>query len=383
MQSAYHARSLRVLPKLAFTITIGLITTVASYKAAAQDVFTDPVGFMQLPAQTNSDTYLSLPFSQIDQYRGVVGSVSGSKLTDANTPGWTAGQWMYGNGANSNPHNTYYALFITGNDAGAYFIVTNNDAGDLYVEASPTAALTSANPGDTYRIYPFWTLNSAFPGGAGVQASTGTTGGTRKTEVLFPDIGGSGINLAASAIYYFLQSATATNWAIAGGAASNVNDQIILPEQYVVIRQQNNSSTTTPIALGAVPEWPLQIPLYGQPAAQQDSFVGIVFPATQTLSSLGLTNNNNGNGFLISGGTTGGTRKDELLTFTSGAQGINPAANNIYYLVNPTAGNSGWRLAGGGTTDVGTNTIPAGTGIIIRKFQTNLTTVVWTQLQNY
>jgi len=380
MQSAYHARSLRVLPKLAFTITIGLITTVAGYKAAAQDVFTDPVGFMQLTAQTNTDTLISIPFSQIDQYRGVVGSVSGSQITDANTPGWTAGQWMYNPPAN---HSTYYVLFITGNNAGAYFTVTNNGTSTLSVELGPYASI-GANPGDTYRIYPYWTLNTAFPGGAGLQVSTGTTAGTRKSQVLFPDIGGNGINLAASAIYYFLQSATATNWAIAGGGVSNVNDQIILPEQYMTVRQQNNVPTTTPIMLGAVPEWPLQIPLYAQAAAQQDNFIGIVFPATQTLSSLGLTNNNNGNGFLISGGTTAGVRKDQLLTFNVGSpQGINQSASAIYYLVNPTAGNSGWRIAGGGATDVGTNTIPAGTGIIIRKFQTNVTDVVWTQLQNY
>jgi uncharacterized protein (TIGR02597 family) len=323
---------------------------------------------------------ISIPFSQLDQYRGVVGSVSGSEIVDNGSPGWTTGQWAY------NPpgqHSTYYVQFITGNNAGAYYTITNNDAGDLSVELSPTT-LASVSPGDTYRIYPYWTLNTVFPGGSGVQASTGTTGGARKTEVLFPSIGGSGINLAAAATYYFLQESAATNWVIVGGATSNVNDQIILPDQYITVRQQNNSSNTTVLTIGAVPTWPAQIPLYALAGGQQDNFIGVSRPATQALTDLGLTNNNNGNGFLISGGVTSGTRKDQLLTFNVGSpQGINQSASAAYYLVAQTAGNSGWRIVGGGSTDVGTNTIPAGTGIIIRKYQTNLTTVVWTELPNY
>ena len=163
-----------------------------------------------------------------------------------------------------------------------------------------------------------------------------------------------------------------------------MNDQIILPDQYITVRQQNNAPTTTVLTIGAVPTWPAQIPLYALAGGQQDNFIGVSRPATQALTDLGLTNNNNGNGFLISGGVTSGTRKDQLLTFNVGSpQGINQSASAAYYLVAQTAGNSGWRIVGGGSTDVGTNTIPAGTGIIIRKYQTNLTTVVWTELPNY
>jgi len=371
MQSAYHARSLRVLPKLAFTITIGLITTVAGYKAAAQDVFTDPVGFVQQANTASADTIQVIPFTQIDQYRGVVGSVSGSQITDANTPGWTAGQWAYNPPAN---HSTYYVIFTTGANAGAYYTITNNGTGSLSVELAPTT-LGSVSPGDNYRIYPYWTLNTVWPNGQGVVPTTSIA--IKKTEVLFPAIGGNGINLPPPTAYFFLQTAAVTNWAVVGGGTSNVNDQIILPDQYVILRQGAFGPTTN-VALGAVPEYPIQIPLYTQTGSQQDNFVGIYRPSTATLAQSGLSNS-----FIAS---TVAIHRDEVLVLNPNGQAQNAPFNQAYYFVNPTlVGDSGWRLVGGGTADAGSSNVFAlGTGVIVRKIATNSPPVVlWNSQQNY
>jgi uncharacterized protein (TIGR02597 family) len=371
MQSAYHARSLRLLPKLAFTITIGLITTVASYQAVRADVFTDPVGFVQQAANGSADTLTVVPFTQIDQYRGVVGSVSGSQITDAGTPGWTAGQWAYNPPAN---HNTYYVIFTTGANAGAYYTITNNGTGSLSVELAPTT-LASVSPGDNYRIYPYWTLGTVWPNGQGVVPTTSIA--LKKTEVLFPAIGSSGVNLSPAFTYFFLQTATVTNWAVVGGGTSNVNDQIILPDQYVIVRQPSGGATTTNINLGAVPEYPIQVPLYTQASGSQDNFIGLYRPAAQNLAQSGLSNS-----FVLS---TVALHRDELLVIPSG-QVQNPSPSQTYFFVNPTSpSDSGWRLVGGGSADVGTSNVFAiGTGVIIRKVATNVVnTVLWNNLQNY
>jgi uncharacterized protein (TIGR02597 family) len=372
MQSAYHARSLRVLPKLAFTITIGLITTVASYKAAAQDVYTDPVGFVQQANTASADTIQSVPFTQIDVYRGVVGSVAGNVITDANTPGWTAGQWVYENGANSNPHNTYYVIFTTGNNAGAYYTVTNNGTGSLSVDLVPTT-LASVSAGDNYRIYPYWTLNTVWPNGAGLITSTVAS---KKTEVLFPAIGVNGINQPPAPTYFFVASGATTNWEVIGGGASNVNDQIILPDQYFIVRQGAFGPTTN-VALGAVPEYPIQIPLYTDTGSQQDNYIGLYRPASQTLVQSGLSN------ALVY--STVASKHDEVLVLSPNGQAQNSPFNQTYYIVTATPPDSGWRLVGGGTADAGSSNVFAlGTGVIVRKIATNSPPVVlWNNLQNY
>jgi uncharacterized protein (TIGR02597 family) len=360
---------------LTLTDVGGAVNTQRFYQvevtSCAGSMLTEPVGFDQLPLNTNADTLMVVPFTQFDQYRGTVGSVSGNVITDAGSPSWTAGQWVYDPPAN---HSTYYVIFTSGNNAGAYYTVTNNDCCTLSVNLSPTT-LGAVSPGDAYRIYPFWTLGTIFPNGAGIVPSPSVA--QKKTEVLFPDIGGVGINLSPNPTYFFLQNSSVTNWVVIGGGTSNANDTVILPDQYVVVRQQNNASTTTNVAIGQVPTYQIQIPLYTQTNSMQDNFIGLYRPSTQNLIQSGLSN-----GFQLS---TIALKRDEVLVVPSGVE-YNPAANQSYFLVAPTTNtDSGWRLVGGGNTDAGTsNVFLPGTGLIIRKAQTNVTsTVLWNNLPNY
>lgn len=68
---------------------------------------TDPVGYTALPLQANSDTLVSIPFTRPAAFVGAIGSISGSTITVASTPGWTANQYVYASGTQS---NTYYAI---------------------------------------------------------------------------------------------------------------------------------------------------------------------------------------------------------------------------------------------------------------------------------
>src|ERR1017187_10393251 len=300
MQKAHHARGWYFLPKLTFVITIGLITAATGFKAAAVDVFTPPVGFYQLPAVTNQDTYMSNPFTRIPEATGIVGATASAGggvlniLQAANTPGWSALQWTFPATSAQDPtvSNTYYVVLTSGAKAGSWFQITNNDASaNLYLD-TPVEDLTGVATGvDTFKIIPFWTLGTMFPGGSGVQASTTQSSGSRRTQILFPAIGSTGINLVPTTTFYFLQSATqGTNWVQVGSGTINFNTQVILPDMYFIVRQSPPSASTTAFTLGAVSTWLARTPLYTLPvgSGQQDNFVAVYRPASQTLVNLGL-----------------------------------------------------------------------------------------------
>jgi uncharacterized protein (TIGR02597 family) len=367
MQRAYCARSSRLLPKLALTITAGLITTVAAYKAAAVDVFTDPVGFYQLQLLTNSDTYSSIPFSQIPQFRGALASApgSGAQLAIAGSPGWAPGQWAT---VTANGYYPNYAFVVSGSQAGASFTITNNDASNLYVVLNPENA-SAMSAGDKIQIIPFWTLGTAFPASS-VVASTLIS---QKTIILFPDMTTVGQNLAPTPSYYFLNNAWRKNGA---PSASNYNDAVILPDQYVIVRQNNNATTTTNITLGAVNVNNAHTAIFANAPSgslvKQDNALAVTRPAVQTLDQTGLSN--------IVLASTLITTKDLILTFDNSAQAKNKAASASYFFFN-----NHWRKSGApNTVDFGpTNIFNPGDGFIFRAYTNTVTQRIWSNQPNY
>src|ERR1044071_6190168 len=78
-----------------------------SIHTASADVFTEPVGFYKVNQLTNSDTYVSVPFTQIPAARGAITSASGTAITAAGSPGWSVGQW-----ATPTSPNNYYPYYV-------------------------------------------------------------------------------------------------------------------------------------------------------------------------------------------------------------------------------------------------------------------------------
>lgn len=373
MQRAYAPRGLRFLPKLAIIITVGMITAVASYQAAAVDVFTDPVGFYQLPMQTNSDTFVSMPFSQIPAARGAVGSVAlPNVITVSGSPGYSIGQWS----TPSTPGNfmPFYVYMVSGASAGATYTITNNDASTLRVITSPTGleSLGSVAPGDLFQIIPFWTLGTAFPSSC-VVAST-VLPPKQNTQVLFPDLTTANKNLTPSAFYYFFNNA----WRKLNVAnTSNFNDVVILPDQYVIVRQ-NNNATTTNVTLGQVTLANAHIGIDSNPSGgslvQWDNALCIARPSTYTLDQSGLS------GIVAASTTLPPVIKDQVLVFDNALQAKNKTQLATYYFLN-----NHWRkLNVANTIDFGpSNVFNPGDGIIFRAFTNSATVRIWNNLPNY
>jgi uncharacterized protein (TIGR02597 family) len=55
-----------------------------------QMVTTDPVGFAKISCVSNSDTFVSLPFTRPSEFVGAIQSVSGNTIVVDSTP-WTGG----------------------------------------------------------------------------------------------------------------------------------------------------------------------------------------------------------------------------------------------------------------------------------------------------
>ncbi len=332
------------------------------YQLFSSQRVSDPVGFIKLSLPGNSDTFVSLPFARAGGTRIIVNSVSGNVVTADGSPNWTPNQFVYASGTQS---NTYYARFASGTTEGRIYQVTANTANALTLSLG-SDTLSSVAVGDVISIEPYWTLNTAFPNGAGVIASP--LAGNRYTEVLIPNTTDSGINLSAAKVYFF----NAGIWKQVSDGANNHNDDVLQPNIHFIVRH-NVPTNTTAMTLGAVITAKLAITLRVQSTVSQDNYIGLARPVAVSLDDSGLVSSG---AFSIS--PLPGSRTDELLIFNNASIGHNKSASADYYYWN-----SAWRQVGAGSADVGTNLIfQPGNAVIIRKY-TNSISPVWTNSPNW
>lgn len=349
------------------SLGLALAWMAASQPALAGAVVTAtsaPVGFVSLPAQANTDVLVSLSFARPSVYSGSVGSVIGAVITASGSPAWTTNSW-----ARSLPGqpDTYYVQFKSGSAAGRCYTVVSNTAQTVTVDwngETPAAAAA-----DKFVIIPYWTLGTLYPAAEAATAFTASSSeSSRGTEILIPRSASTGINLAASATYYFLSGA----WRKSGDSPSTSYDwTIVAPDSYLI--QRNKGSATSVSVYGRVPSGVVSAVLNTQGgAAPQDNAVALSFPTTVTLDGSNLQ----GSG-AFRASTSPLLHTDELYVFDNTATGINKAAAAVYYYYN-----SGWRKVGAPvTTDFGTTAVFApGTGVMIRKGGTggSAATAYWT-----
>jgi uncharacterized protein (TIGR02597 family) len=229
---------------------------------------------------------------------------------------------------------------------------------------TPAAAVA-----DNFVIIPYWTLGTLYPAAeAGTTFTVSSSESVRGTEILVPKPAAAGINLPASATFYFLGGA----WRKAGESESTSFDwTVVAPDSYII---QRNKGTATSVAVyGRVPSGVISVALNAQGGtAKQDNAVSLSFPGTVTLDNSNLR----GSG-AFRASTSPVLHTDELYVFDNTASGIKKAAAAIYYYYN-----NGWRKVGAPvTSDFGTTAIfVPGTGVIVRKSGTGSTaaTAYWT-----
>ncbi|MCE0523092.1 MAG: TIGR02597 family protein [Methylacidiphilales bacterium] len=351
-------------------------------------VNTAPDGFFELGAYdsggnylgllANSDTLISIPFTRLPAFVGTVQSVSGNIVTVTGSPNWTANQFVYAAGTQT---NTYYAQLgpNSGTPAdpkdGCCYQVTANGTGTvtLYLNGD---SLTSVPANSQITIFPAWTLNTLFPASNANVSFTPTTSRLFTTEVAIPDYTTAGINLSPSKLYYFVSVGSNIGWRLVGDAntTDHGNDPLV-PDGYITVRNQNGAPTLPLVVSGCVPTSKLTVPLTTLSAGPQDNAVAIIRPVDSTLNTSGL---NTTDGSFVA--TTGRNFADELCLYSNSQVALNKSPSSIYYYYN-----NGWRLVGDSpATDHGTDTISAGSALTIRKAATSSgQTVFWTNTPSY
>jgi uncharacterized protein (TIGR02597 family) len=352
------ARTLASAFLIALTAAVGHAATATS----------EPVGTQSLSLPANSDTYVSLPLHRPAAYVGQVVSVSGNVITVAGTPGWSASQFVYTSGSQS---NTYYAFIRSGTKEGNYYTVTANTGNALTLDLAGDT-LTGLTAGDTLSVIPYWTLGTLFPAGdADVSFTASPSVASIRTSILVADLQTNGINLAASRIYFFYNSA----WRQGGQSLTlSKNDDILIPDTHFIVRNGATGGTLT--HAGAVVTKKTVLPLLTQAAAKQDNAVALVRPIPVRLNDAGLISSN-----AFTPSTSPALRKDELLVFDNTIVGKNKAATAVYYYYN-----NAWRRVGQpATADYGADIVfGPDTGVLIRKAASGTgQAVTWSHSPSY
>lgn len=362
-------------------LLLPLLATVAQAQ-----VTTAPVGFNSVTALSNSDTRISTPLQRPAVFQGLVQGVAGNVITVQGLPGWTLNQFLYASG--SQP-NTYYVTPTTGNKKGMFYTITANSADSgaantttVTVDAAGDTLDTASGilSGDALSIIPFWTLDTIFPGQAGITGTSNIFGTGALTQILVTDPATVGTDLASSRTYYYFNGTGfgGVGWRMVSGGFTNIkNNDVILPDMPIIVRQ-NNVATSQVTVVGSVPTNERKYVIGTlQSNTAQDNNIAIDIPVSMTLAQSNLFQSG---AFL---GTTNifGTGGDKLLVFNDAAAGYDKSASATYYYYNDTGfGGPGWRSVGGGFTTIRNNDVvfQPGSGYVVRKVATPTpTTAVW------
>ena len=235
----------------------------------------------------------------------------------------------------------------------------------LTVTTTPANDLTGITANTQVTIIPYWTLATAFPPtDVNVSFTPTSTAPTYKTQVEIPD--DSAPSISYSLVYYF--DGNTSKWRVENVGDPDRGDDVLSPDSFFVVRNDNGAPTLPLTALGSVLMKKFSAPLMTSASGTYDNAVAMLRPIDVPL---------NATGFKLSDGSF--IANDQLLVFDNTVAALNKTPSATYFY-NTAVGNSGgWRLTGGGTTDHGSDIIPAGNAMIVRKAQTGGgATAFWT-----
>lgn len=356
-----------------------LLTATAAF-APAQSIVSEPLGFNTIPCLPNSDTIVGVPFRPNGSQQGALAANAVNNgndtatLTVAGNPGFAADAF----------NGTHYVKFSSGAQDGRIYAVTDTDAATLTVHLNGDTSIADPTNGakqnDTLVIARFWTLDTLFPPAAAT-ADPATTGHAivkslntlnRNTEVMLPDLATPGINLPPSRKFFIVGDPAA--WKEATTGFPPAGSVILWPDTYLVIRQPTALASATSYKIsGEVEVGTFAIPLSTSATGKQDNFVAIPRPINVALTDLGLISSG---AFIPSLNTL--NRADELFVYDNALALRNrtPSAKYFYY-------SGTWRKVATGFPVADTDIVPAGAGVIIRKAQSNGSTVFWRNYPTY
>jgi uncharacterized protein (TIGR02597 family) len=304
---------------------------------------TDPVGFVSVSVNANSDQKIGVPMQQAPVFQGAASGVSGTSISATGLPVVT--------GAN-------YLLVTSGSASGSWEQIATSAAGSLTLQS----AITGFATGDEFMIRPFWTLGSLFPSGSGIPASSDVF--SPSALVLLNNPAATGINIPAASFYLYHDGTQGpAGWYNANDISAGLQDNVVLsPEVSLTIRNQTSGEAKVTIT-GSVPVKSQSLEIVGSPSEQQDNLVYNQFPAGVTLGTSGLSESG-----AIQPSSDVFAPIDILLLYSSTNTGINPSATAFYLYHDGSQGPAGWYNANDIPAGLQDNVpLPEGAAFVIRK----------------
>jgi uncharacterized protein (TIGR02597 family) len=337
------------------------ILFTAGMAGNAQTSTINVVGYVKQTFAAGSDTIFVPQLLRPVEFSGTVSSVSVSGVNATlvcSSATFTPNSFQYV--ATTQP-KTYYVSVTSGNLTGTGFLVDSNGTAEITV-ALDGLSVTSADI-TGIEVRPLWTLNTLFPAAdanVSYTPSTGTTGGTRRTQILLPDFTGTGINRAPTRTFFY--NSSLNDWVLTTNIGTKAGDTPIVPGQYLIHRNTGGTPANLNSNLvGSVFTKPGAIYLATMTTSANDNLVALARPTDYLLSEIGFNDAN----FVQSSGTTGGTRRDTVIVYATTGSGINRAPLKTYFKTSGT-----WRDTTAATIPVDP-IIPAGSAVIIRKYQSD------------
>lgn len=330
--------------------------TACGLASAAETAYTTPVGYTTLGVPANTDTNISIPLQSSAAWAGVSTGISGSTVSVA-ASSYTAGQYATGG----------YMLQVTsGALIGRVFPITANTTDSVTVDPVGASDLQTQGfaTGNSFVIRPFWTLDSLFPSGAGVGASSDPF--SPSSLVLFNDNALTGLNRGATGFFFYYDGSQGgdAGWYDANDlGAGPQGGKTVKPSDVVTIRNLNGSPLSMTVT-GEVPSV-ASANLVISDTQANDSFAQLPFPVDTSLAQSQLFESG-----AVSDSSDPFSPTDIVLTFDSAGTGLNPGASGFYFHYDGSqGGDAGWydlNDLGGGV--IGTNPVlKTGSFIIIRK----------------
>jgi len=355
-----------------YSAFLALLLTLTSFGMVQEEkVVSEPLGFNRVTCLANSDTIIGVPLRK-------TGSRVSSLSTAPSINGDRASLTLTHDNLYSSGLPSHYLKFTSGAKSGFWYHITGCTASSITVDLNGDS-LDGVVGGESLLIAPYWTLDTLFPpsgattswtetfagsgewtpNGHAVVASSSTLISGRRTEILLPNVSAAGINLPAEG-RYFIHGGV---WKKSSSGHTNYGSTILYPDVYFTISHPTTVvRPTTFKASGGVDTESFVIQLNTRANVPQDNFVALLRPVNVTLDGLNLRQSG---AFVPSTSTLTSGRRDQLLVFNNEQALRNRTPSAVYYVHGGI-----WKLSSGGNTDRSSVVIPAGTGFIIRKYQT-------------
>ncbi len=331
-----------------------LAATAACGMAFGQTTaYTTPVGFVTITVPANADTTVTPPLERATVYAAGSSSIAGDVI---GASGLTPGAYV---------SPATYLEVTSGPLLGKRYPVTANSAVSITVNGGATTLQVQGFvSGNTYKVVPYWTLNTLFPAGAGV----GTTNDAfNPTAFVFASSLNFGTN-KASAVAYFYCTGDVGNGVVAGWYDANNpfsapldNTPIDLSRMYSI--RNPSASAQSVVVSGQVPNTQTVIPVAVN-TAYNDVYLGAPYPIDVSLPNSGLQS-------AIQGSPDAFNPVEVVFVYNDLGAGFNKAASVGYFYCTGDVGNgvaAGWYDANNPfTAPLTDNVIKAGRGLVIRK----------------